>query len=218
MNAVIIVAGGSGARMGGAVPKQYMDIGGKPMIIHTMERFLEFDPAIQLVLVRADGHRKIWARIERDYLPGREISVVGGGDTRFSSVKIGLQQIDDETIVGIHDAVRPLVSRDTIERCYRSAIETGSGIPVVEMDESVRLVRSDRSEPVDRSVLKRVQTPQVFRSGQIKEAYRLASDQSFTDDATVYESIFEKVSLVKGNPENIKITRPADLRLASLIL
>jgi 2-C-methyl-D-erythritol 4-phosphate cytidylyltransferase len=204
--------------MGGAVPKQYMDIGGKPMIIHTLERFLEFDPEIQLVLVRAAVHRKIWTRIERDYLPGHEISVVEGGDTRFSSVKNGLRQIGDETIVGIHDAVRPLVSRDTIERCYRSAIETGSGIPVVEMDESVRLVRPDRSEPVDRSVLKKVQTPQVFRSGQIKEAYRLAPDQSFTDDATVYESLFGKVSLVEGNPENIKITRPADLRLASMIL
>jgi len=218
MNAVIIVAGGSGARVGGVVPKQYMDIGGKPMVIHTLERFLEFDPEMQLVLVRAAAHRKIWDRIERDYLAGQPVSVINGGDTRFSSVKNGLRQIGEGTIVGIHDAVRPLVSRDTIERCYRSAIETGSGIPVVEMDESVRLVRPGRSEPVDRSLLKRVQTPQVFRSGQIKEAYRLATDQSFTDDATVYESLFGRVSLVEGNPENIKITRPADLRLASMIL
>jgi 2-C-methyl-D-erythritol 4-phosphate cytidylyltransferase len=218
MNTVIVVAGGSGKRMGGPVPKQDMSIGGKPMIIHTLERFLEYDPEMRQVLVISIYHGKYWNKIAEEYFPGQEIAVVSGGSTRFDSVKNGLQKIEEDCIVGIHDAVRPLVSRDTIERCYQSAIETGSGIPVVEMDDSVRLVRSDRSEPVNRSTLRRVQTPQVFRSSLIKEAYRQASAPSFTDDAMVFESLFGRVSLVEGNPENIKITRPSDFRLASMIL
>lgn len=219
MNAVIIVAGGSGKRMGGPVPKQYLDLGGKPLIIHTLERFYDYDQEMMVVLVMARGHRKFWDVISISYMGEREIVVARGGETRFDSVKNGLQHIKDGCIVGIHDAVRPLVSMDTIERCYRSANESGSGIPVVDMDESVRMVQDkDHSSPVERTKLKRVQTPQVFRSEQIREAYGQTFEPSFTDDAAVYESLFGRVNLVEGNPENIKITNPTDLSLASLII
>jgi 2-C-methyl-D-erythritol 4-phosphate cytidylyltransferase len=218
MNAVIVVAGGSGKRMGGPIPKQYMELSGKPMVVHTLERFIAFDGEMLLVLVMARDHRAYWDTLARPYIPDREVTVVTGGETRFDSVKNGLQQIGHGCIVGIHDAVRPLVSRDTIERCYLSAESTGSGIPVLDVDESIRQVQPGGSVPVDRKSLKRVQTPQVFKSELIKEAYRQINDPTYTDDATVYESVFGNVSLVEGNPENIKITRPSDLDLASLII
>lgn len=219
MNAVIIVAGGSGWRMGGTVPKQYIDLNGKPMVIHTLEKFYEYDPGMKVVLVIAREHRKFWDVIANKHIKSKKIVLATGGKTRYDSVKSGLQFIDDGVIVGIHDAVRPLVSPETIDRCYRSAAEHGSGIPVVDMDESVRMITGpDRSEQLDRSRLKRVQTPQVFRSELIKMAYDQAGDPSFTDDASVFESLHREVRLVKGNPENIKITDPTGLRLASLIL
>jgi 2-C-methyl-D-erythritol 4-phosphate cytidylyltransferase len=219
MNAVIIVAGGSGLRMGGPVPKQDLDLGGKPLIIHTLDRFLAYDQDIKVVLVMARVHRKFWDVISISYDRGHNVVIAPGGETRYDSVKNGLQHIDDGIIVGIHDAVRPLVSLDTIERCFHAAAESGSGIPVVEMDESIRMVTEpDRSVQLDRTRLKRVQTPQVFRSELIKKAYGGTCDPSFTDDASVYESRYHQLTLVDGNPENIKITTPADLKLASLLL
>ena len=219
MNAVVIVAGGSGRRMGGTIPKQYLDLNGKPMIIHTLERFFDYDPHMQVVLVMAKSHRKFWDVISISYNLDPGIVVATAGDSRYQSVKNGLQYIDNGVVVGIHDAVRPLVSRETIDRSYRAATESGSGIPVMDMDESVRLVTEpDRSVNLERSKLKRVQTPQVFRSELIKKAYDQTCDPSFTDDASVYESLHKPVTLVEGNPENIKITTPNDLKLASLIL
>lgn len=219
MNAVVVVAGGSGRRMGGKVPKQYIDLNGKPMIIHTLEKFFKYDAGMKIVLVIAREHRKFWDVIDNSHIRVKEIMVATGGETRYDSVKNGLQLIDDGVIVGIHDAVRPLVSLETINRCYCAAAEYGSGIPVVDMDESVRMVTGpDRSEQLDRSRLKRVQTPQVFKSELIKEAYNQNRDPAFTDDASVFESIHPEVKMVEGNPENIKITDPTDLLLASLIL
>jgi 2-C-methyl-D-erythritol 4-phosphate cytidylyltransferase len=219
MNALVVVAGGSGRRMGGTIPKQYLDLNGKPLIIHTLDRFFEYDREMQVVLVMAGGHRKFWDVISLSYERGTGIVVARGGETRYDSVKNGLQYIEDGMVVGIHDAVRPLVSIETIDRCYRAAAESGSGIPVVDMDDSVRMVSgSGESTHLDRSRLKRVQTPQVFRSERIKRAYDQTCDPSFTDDASVYESLFKPVTLVEGNAENIKITSPIDLRLASLIL
>ncbi len=219
MNAVVVVAGGSGHRMGGQIPKQYLDLKGKPLIIHTLEKFYSFDPQIKVVLVLAKSHILFWEKISIAYKPGSGIVVAEGGKTRYDSVKSGLLHIEGGMMVGIHDAVRPLVSLETIGRCYEAASETGSGIPVVEMDDSVRMVRENgRSENLERGKLKRIQTPQVFRSDQIKEAYQQTCDPFFTDDASVYESLFGQVTLVEGNIENIKITTPADLKLASLIL
>jgi len=218
MNAVVVVAGGSGRRMGGPVPKQYLELQGKAVLIHTLERFYNFDPQIKIVLVLAEGHQGFWDKIASSSEAASATVLVGGGETRHDSVKNGLKMIPDSCIVGIHDAVRPLVSQQTIERCYTAAKKSGSGIPVLEMEESVRMINEGGSERIERGNLRRVQTPQVFKSELIREAYERCYNTSLTDDASVYEAVHGQVSLVPGNPENIKITKAIDLELASLIL
>ena len=215
---VVIVAGGTGRRMESEIPKQYMELNGKPVILHTLEKFFQFDPDIKVVLVMADDHRKLWNGISLFHKYGSRVEIVPGGESRYDSVKSGLRFINDGLVVGIHDAVRPLVSRDTLERCYSTAAERGSAVPVIEMDDSVRMVGDHGSSVhLERSKLRRVQTPQVFKSELLKEAYGQTCDPAFTDDASVYESLFEKVVLVEGNWENIKITTPTDLQLASIL-
>lgn len=218
MNAVVVVAGGSGRRIGGAIPKQYLDLNGKAVIIHTLERFYLFDSHIKIILVMAPNHRRFWDKVSSTFEAAAAIELITGGETRYDSVKNGLQKIPGGCIVGIHDAVRPLVSQETINRCYRAAHKSGSGIPVMEMEESVRMIGKGRSENLSRENLRRVQTPQVFKSELIREAYEHAYNSSFTDDASVYESVHGQVTLVPGNPENIKITKAIDLELASLII
>lgn len=217
--AVIIVAAGSGSRMGGELPKQYLTLQGKSLIIHVMERFYDYDPEMKLVVVLSTAHKELWERIVASHALTRGITTVEGGASRYESVKNGLKVIDRETLVGIHDAARPLVSQDTLIRCYDSALRKGSGIPVVDMDDSVRMIdaRGD-SVHMDRSSLKRVQTPQVFRSDQIKRAYEQSRTTDHTDDASVYETLYGPVSLVEGNRENIKITTSKDLLLAGLLI
>lgn len=217
--AVVIVAGGSGLRMGGEIPKQYQELEGLPLILHTLKTFRRFDPGMKVVVVVAQKHLELWNKMALLYTESGRIEVATGGPSRFHSVQNGLQLIEDGWLVGIHDAVRPFVSLDTLERCYKSSRETGSAIPVIDVDESVRMLDAEgRSSGVDRSTLKRVQTPQVFRSELIRQAYEKTIDQSFTDDASVYESHFGKVTLVEGNRENIKITTPTDMKLASLFI
>lgn len=217
--AVIVVAAGTGSRMGGEIPKQYLQLQGKPLIVHSLERFKIFDPEMKLVVVLAPAHEELWEQLVATYAIAKEISLAPGGATRFDSVKSGLIQIDEETILGIHDAVRPLVSQDTLIRCYDAALHTGSGIPVVELDDSVRMLDAKGgSVHMDRSSLKRVQTPQVFRSDRIKQAYEQPYNPAFTDDASVYETMYGPVSLVEGNRNNIKITTPGDLLLAGLLI
>jgi len=217
--AVIIVAAGSGSRMGGKVPKQYLELQGKPIIIHTLEIFLRYDPDIKIIVVLAPEHRTLWERVAASFQISSGLILASGGPTRYESVKNGLAHVDLEDLVGIHDAVRPLVSLDTLARCYDAADREGSGIPVIEMDETVRIYdEQGGSRQLDRSRLRRVQTPQVFRSDRIKEAYLHSFDQDFTDDASVYETSFGPVTLVEGNRENIKITTPRDLQLAGLLM
>lgn len=217
--AVIIVAAGSGSRMGESLPKQFLSIQGKPLIIHTLEKFLRFDPGIKVVIVLAEAHRELWDQLAGSYKTTDGVSLINGGETRFDSVKNGLELIEDGMITGIHDAVRPLVSVDTLARSYDAAVREGSGIPVIEMEESVRILDQDgASSRIDRTMLRRVQTPQVFRSERIKKAYQQADSRTFTDDATVYESAYGPVTLVEGNRENIKITTPTDMKLAALLI
>ena len=217
--AVIIVAAGSGRRMGGGLPKQFLSIQEKPLIIHTLEKFLRFDPGIKVVVVLASAHRKLWDQLAGSYKITEGVTLINGGETRFDSVKNGLELIEEGIITGIHDAVRPLVSLDTLARSYDAAAREGSGIPVTEVEESVRILGQDgASSRMDRTMLRRVQTPQVFRSERIKQAYLQASNRSFTDDASVYESVYGPVTLVEGNRENIKITTPTDMKLASLLI
>ncbi len=217
--AVIIVAAGSGSRMGGKLPKQYLQLQGRPLIIHTLERFQRFDPEMKLVVVLAPAHKELWEQVVASYEIAEGVTLAPGGPTRYDSVKSGLNLIDKETLTGIHDAVRPLVSQDTLIRCYDAALRKGSGIPVVEMDESVRMLDAEGgSVHMDRSSLKRVQTPQVFRSDRIKQAYQQAYISAFTDDASVYETVYGAPTLVEGNRENIKLTTPADMQLAQVLI
>ena len=201
------------------MPKQFLQIDGKPILVHTLDRFRHFDPGMEIVMVLAPAQIKWWEELAASYGFSRELILTEGGPTRFDSVKNGLKQVDPDMLVGIHDAVRPLVSRGTLERSYNAALREGSGVPVIEMNESVRILDSrSGSAHMDRSRLRIVQTPQVFRSERIKQAYLQPYDPSFTDDASVYESVFGTVTLVEGNRENIKITTPLDLRLASLLM
>lgn len=217
--AVIIVAAGSGSRMGGELPKQYLQLREKPLIIHTLEKFKRFDPDMRVVVVLAPAHKKLWEALVSTYEIARGLTLAQGGASRYDSVKNGLEHVDQISLVGIHDAVRPLVSLDTLTRSYDAALRKGSGIPVIEMDESVRkLDAKGNSLPVDRSSLKRVQTPQVFRAERIKQAYQQPYNNTFTDDASVYETVYGTPTLVEGNRENIKITTPTDMLLAALLI
>ncbi|MEN8201719.1 MAG: 2-C-methyl-D-erythritol 4-phosphate cytidylyltransferase [Bacteroidota bacterium] len=217
--AVVLVAGGAGSRLGGAIPKQYRELEGKPIIVHTLEKFLLFDPDMEVVVVMAGAHKLLWQGIAETHVSNPGILMATGGLTRFHSVRNGLELIREGRIVGIHDAVRPFVSCDTLERCYSMAEKTGGAIPVTDMDESIRMIAHDHSSVhMDRSMLKRVQTPQVFRSELIKEAYRKADHSDFTDDASVYEAFAGNISLVEGNRQNIKITTPTDMKLASVLI
>jgi len=213
--ALVVVAGGAGLRMGGEIPKQYLTLAGKPIIVHVLEKFLHFDPQMEIVVVMAPSHRNYWNTIQESFPWVETVLLAEGGTSRYDSVKNGLMKIAEQRVVGIHDAVRPLVSLSTLDRCYTSALEHGSGIPVIAMEDSVRILHENEvSQRIDRSLLRRVQTPQVFLSDQIKQAYEQFNDPAFTDDASVYESLFGKVKLVEGNRENIKITTPADLKQA----
>ena len=217
--AVIIVAAGTGSRMGSTLPKQYLQLRGKPVIIHTLEKFLSFDPEIIPIVVLGHDHQAHWDQLAASFEAASGVMLAQGGSRRYDSVKNGLKHLQGEVVVGIHDAVRPLVSLDTLDRCYESAEKHGSGIPAIEMIESVRLLEGrSKSRHLDRSMLRIVQTPQVFRSKQIIEAYQAAYTPAFTDDASVYETRFGEVSLVEGNRENIKITTPQDLELAHLLM
>ena len=216
---VVIVAAGTGSRMGGEIPKQFMNLAGKPVLAHTIQRFLTFDPDVYMVVVLAESHRDYWEALKKSIpLPGG-ITVVPGGETRFESVRNGLGPLKGMDLIAIHDAVRPLVSLQTLKKCFDSARQTGSAIPVTELEDTIRIIDQEgHSKHVDRTLLKRVQTPQVFRAKEIRKAYKQPFNPAFTDDASVYESCFGEVSLVPGNPENIKITTPTDLKLASLLV
>jgi 2-C-methyl-D-erythritol 4-phosphate cytidylyltransferase len=215
---IIIVAGGSGHRMGGPVPKQFLPLKGKPVLMHTLERFYQFDPDLFIILVIPDAHKESWDALCKQAQFSIPHRIVFGGETRFHSVSNGLQIIEKDGIVGIHDGVRPLVSLKTIETCFREAEKYHSAIPATEIVETVRSVHPSGSAQLDRSVLRIIQTPQVFRVSMIKDAFLKAEQESFTDDAGVFEHAGYPVHLVQGNRENIKITTPQDLKLAEILM
>lgn len=216
----LIVAGGSGNRMGTETPKQFILLDGKPILMHTIETFYDYDPEMGIVVVLPLTQIYAWRDlcISLSFeIPHRAIS---GGDTRFQSVKSGLQHIECEGIVFIHDGVRPFVGRQTIESCYRNASILGNTIPVVPVSESVRWYKdnSENSKPLDRNCIWLVQTPQTFKVSLIKKAYEQPYYEEFTDDASVFEKMGKPVFLTQGNRENIKITWPEDLALAEFFM
>lgn len=259
----IIVAGGSGRRMKSAVPKQFLLLGGRPVLMHTAERFHSFDASVEIILVLPAEHHALWKRLCAEHSFAVSHSVVAGGEERFHSVKAGLEsvaasagygpvgkasasagsagavsgsvaginsgrempgnasetsgQAGSDFLVAIHDGVRPLVSHDTIWRCFADAEEFGNAIPFIEPADSVRILAGDNSRPVARTEVRLIQTPQVFRGSVIINAYRREYDPSFTDDATVAEASGVKIHLTHGNRENIKITTPEDLAVAETL-
>ena len=216
----IIVAGGKGTRMGNDIPKQFIEIAGKPILAHTIENFYRFDPNIDLIIVLPQNQQEYWKRlcsIHRITIPHL---VVKGGETRFHSVKNGLECINSEkeALVAVHDGVRPFVAQEVISECFSVAFEKEAVIPVVDVVETVRQVADESSKTVDRNLYKLVQTPQVFHLQLLKKAYSQPYTPLFTDDASVVEALGKEVFLVKGNRENIKITTPFDIKVANALL
>lgn len=219
MNHVIIVAGGSGQRMASAVPKQFLPLGGRPILMRTIERFAAFDPAMDIIVVLPQSQTDYWQRLCHEHRFGIGHRTTAGGATRYESVRNGLALVDGEGLVGIHDGVRPLVSQPTLERCYAMAATHGNAIPACDSVDSVRMLKPDGSNTAaDRTCVKLVQTPQVFDVKLIKQAYQLGYRPTFTDDASVAEAAGIGINLTEGNRENIKITTPVDLLLAEAIL
>jgi len=214
----IIVAGGTGSRMRSETPKQFLPLAGKPMLMHSLQAFLEADPGILLVVALADGLEETWKELCRLHHFHATHRVVPGGPTRFHSVQSALGMLESEGFTAIHDAARPMVSPNLIRSLFATAETFGNCVPVVPVTESVRRVTVAGSEVADRSLLRLVQTPQVFRTADLKNAYRMPYDDAFTDDATVMERAGATIRLANGDPVNIKITRPADLAFAQAIL
>lgn len=217
----ILVAGGKGLRMGGDIPKQFLPIGGKPVLMRTIEVFRQAYPDIHIILVLPSSQQEYWHQLCLEYEFDVPFQIADGGETRFHSVSNGLKLIPDgaEGVVGVHDGVRPFVAVETIRRCYDEAIEKGAVVPVISVVETVRQLRKDGSSvTVPRDEYKLVQTPQTFRVSLLKEAYQQPYTSFFTDDASVVEALGKPVHLVEGNRENIKITTPADIRFVNGLL
>lgn len=214
---IIIVAGGKGLRMGGDIPKQFVPIGGKPVLMRTLEAFYTYDPAMQLILVLPVSQQAYWMELCNTYGFTLPHVVANGGETRFHSVKNGLAKIEGDGWVGVHDGVRPFVSTEVIARCYEQVREKQAVIPVVDVVETLRRLTGAGSETVPRSAYKLVQTPQVFDADLLRRAYQQPYTDAFTDDASVVEALGEQVYLVEGNRENIKLTTPSDLKMAEFL-
>ena len=215
---VIILAGGIGSRMESAIPKQFIPIVGKPVIMHTIQTFRDFDPKMEIILALPEAHTALWKDLCSEFKFGVEHQIVRGGRERFFSVKNALDRVPDDAIVLIHDGVRPLVSENTIDRVRQCAIEKGNAIPYITSPDSLREVDGEKSIAVDRSKFVRIQTPQGFQAKKIKDAYKGDFKPFFTDDASVLEAMGEKIELVLGNNRNIKITQPIDLVIVESLM
>ncbi len=217
MDAVIIVAGGQGLRMGGEVPKQFIPVGGRPILMRTIERFREYSDALQIIVVLPKDQQDYWKTLCREHSFAVDYLLADGGETRFHSVKNGLQLIPDtaDGVVAVHDGVRPFPSIKVIRACYDEARRSGAVLPVVPVVETLRHI-SGRN--VLRSDYMLVQTPQVFTIALLKEAYHQPYTEAFTDDASVVAAMGHAVSTVPGNRENIKITTPFDLQIAEVLV
>lgn len=214
----LIVAGGTGERMKSDIPKQFIELAGRPILMHTIEKFRDFDGSIEIITVLPGNQFRYWNDLQKKYSFNIPLTLVKGGKTRFHSVRNGLGFIYEPGLVAIHDGVRPFVSIETIKRCFDTAEKLGNAIPVISPSDSLRLVTENSNEPIDRTKIKLIQTPQVFRTDLIRYAYRQDYIPEFTDDAIVLEKTGAKINLVEGNSENIKITNPEDLLIAGALI
>lgn len=220
MDYIVIVAGGKGLRMGGDIPKQFLPINGKPVLMRTLERFREYSPALQIILVLPVSQQDYWHTLCKQYDFSVDYQIANGGETRFHSVQNGLALIPDDAqgVVGVHDGVRPFVSVEVIDRCFEAARTQKAVIPVTPVVETLRHIDEDGSgRNVLRSDYRLVQTPQTFDIQLLKKANKQPYSEAFTDDASVVEGIGQKVAMVEGNRENIKITTPFDIVIAEAL-
>jgi 2-C-methyl-D-erythritol 4-phosphate cytidylyltransferase len=214
----VIVAGGSGKRMGADVPKQFLELAGRPVLMHTIERFKSFNHSIEIITVLPENQLRFWIDLQKKHSFTVPHTLVKGGSNRFFSVRNGLKFVNIPGLVAIHDGVRPFVSIDTIKRCFDKAEKLGNAIPAISPTESLRILNEQGSLPVNRLHVKQIQTPQVFSAALIKKAYLQEYSPEFSDDATVLEKTGEKINLIEGNRENIKITNPEDLIISVALL
>jgi len=215
---VIIVAGGSGKRMGNATPKQFLLLAGKPLLMHAMEAFYHADHKINIILVLPEAHIQHWKTLCKKYGFSLAHQITKGGRERFFSVKNGLQMVGESGLVAVHDGARPLIDKETINLVFDEAQKSGAAIPVTIPAESVRFIVNGKSEHIDREKVRMVQTPQVFQADILRQAYNTPFSSLFTDDASVVESCGYSVSLTKGSSFNIKVTNPGDIALAETLL
>ncbi len=225
MDYIIIVAGGKGLRMGTDIPKQFLPIGGKPVLMRTLERFRAYSADLQIILVLPEAQQDYWHQLCEEYHFDVEYTLANGGQTRFHSVQNGLAKVPDDAIgvVGVHDGVRPFPSIEVIRNCYETARTAKAVIPVIPVVETVRQIFSNgqqdlRTRTVPRDEYRLVQTPQTFDIQLLKAANRQPYNDGFTDDASVVESFGYQITLVEGNRENIKITTPYDLKIAEILI
>lgn len=217
---IVIVAGGKGLRMGTDLPKQFMLLSGKPVLMHTLENFHTCLPDACIILVLPVAHQEYWRGLCREFSFDIPHIIADGGETRFHSVRNGLDLVDDvESLVAVHDGVRPFVSHDVINRCFTLAAQGKAVVPVTDVVETLRRIEGvdGDSVTVPRSSYRLVQTPQVFPASILKSAYAQTYIPDFTDDASVVEAMGYKVTLAEGNRENIKLTTPFDMMIAEII-
>ncbi len=214
----VVVAAGSGTRMGGKTPKQFLLLNNKPVLYYTLQTFLNSFADIQIILVLPVDYTDMGQEIIDAYFDNEKIKVTAGGDTRFQSVKNGLQLVEDDSVIFVHDGVRCLLSENLIHRCYASAVQLGTAIPVIPSKDSVRIVNEEGNDAIDRNNVMLVQTPQTFHSRILLPAFQIDYKEKFTDEATVVEAYGMKVNLVEGEENNIKITSPVDLLIAEKII
>ena len=216
---VIIVAGGKGLRMGSDIPKQFLPIGGKPVLMRTLERFREYSKELNIILVLPEAQQDYWQELCKKYNFEVEYQLANGGQTRFHSVQNGLALVPDdaEGVVGVHDGVRPFPAVEVIRNCYETARTAKAVIPVIPVVETVRHLEGKGSVTVPRGNYRLVQTPQTFDIQLLKAANRQPYNDGFTDDASVVESYGHAITLVEGNRENIKITTPYDIVVAEAL-
>jgi 2-C-methyl-D-erythritol 4-phosphate cytidylyltransferase len=214
----LIVAGGKGTRIKSARPKQFIELNGKPILLHTVEAFCRYSGALTIILVLPEDDLETWKAICKRFGFSHPVTIQTGGATRFQSVRNGLDKIEGDGLVAIHDGVRPLVSEDTIGASFRLAALHGCAVAAVRLKESLRMTDQDNTTAVDRSRYRLIQTPQTFDVKLIKSAYRMQEELTLTDDASVAEKAGHRISLFEGSFENIKITTPEDLVIAEALL
>ena len=214
----VLVAGGSGSRMKSDVPKQFISLKNKPLLVYTIESFIKADADIKIILVLPKAHIETGKAIISQYFNENKIIITTGGDTRFHSVRNGLKQISDDGIVLVHDAVRSMVSVDLIRRSLVAAIEKKAVIPAIPSKDSVRILDGENNKSISRDIVMLVQTPQSFHSADLKKVFEMEYNDSFTDEASVMEAAGFQIHIIAGEANNIKITHPVDLIIAEKIL